>query len=84
MFAQVVFARHPSLAAVGLAFNEAGVCKKLIGMMTMITLITMMVLLMILTMMMNDDGNDDEHKEGGVDMDMTKKGPVKTVFAPDQ
>ena len=27
MFAQVVFARHPSLAAVGLAFNEAGVCK---------------------------------------------------------
>ena len=25
MFAQVIFARHPSLAAVGLAFNEAGV-----------------------------------------------------------
>ena len=32
----------------------------------------------------DDDGNDDEHREGRVDMDMTTKGPVKTVFAPDQ
>ena len=31
----------------------------------------------------DDDGNDNEHKEGGVDMDMSRKGPVKTVFAPD-
>ena len=32
----------------------------------------------------DDDGNDDEHKEGRVDINMTTKGPVKTVFAPDQ
>ena len=31
-----------------------------------------------------DEGNDDEHKEGGVDVDMTTKGPIKTVFAPDR
>ena len=32
----------------------------------------------------DDDGNDDEHKEGRVDIDMTTKGPLNTVFAPDQ
>ena len=39
----------------------------------MITLTTMIVSLMILKMTMNYDGNDDEHTEGGVDMDYDDK-----------
>ena len=37
----------------------------------------------VIAQIQNTKKNDDEHKEGGVDMDMTTNGPVKTVFAPD-